>query len=71
MLRPERYDGEHQDLREEYSREEYDDEFAQIRRDAGCTDECDPDCDCIQTMIEDQQERRNMEHDYCASRGLP
>ena len=70
MLRPERYDGEHQDLRDEYAREEYDNELGQQRRDAGCTEECEPDCDCVQTMLENEQERRDMEHDYRASRGV-
>lgn len=70
MTRPERYEGEHQELREEYAREEYDNELDEQRRDAGCTDECGPDCDCVQSMLEDQQERRDLERDYWASRGV-
>ena len=68
MLQPERYDGEHQDLREEYSREEYDTEIDELRREAGCTDECDQDCNCVQNLID---ERKDQEMDYWASRGTP
>ena len=71
MLRPEQYDGEHQDLREEYSREEYNTEIDELRREAGCTNECDLDCSCVENLIEERQERQDQEMDYWASRGIP
>ena len=66
----ERYEGEEQDLRDEYSREEYDEELDDLKRDAGCTDECEPDCSCVQDMVDNRQERKDLEMDYWASRGV-
>ena len=66
----ERYEGEEQDLRDEYSHEEYDEDLDELKRDAGCTDACEPDCSCVQDMVDDRQERKDLEKDYWASRGV-
>ena len=69
-LRREHYEDEHQDLRHEYARQQADDEYQALRNEAGCTDDCPEDCTCVQDLIEDRQERRALEMDFAASRGV-
>ena len=69
-LYSERYEGEMDDLRFEYAQQEADDENERLRREAGCSDECPQDCTCVEDMIDDERERRAMETDYWASRGV-
>lgn len=70
MLRPERYEGEHADLRFEYSRDAAAEELERLRREAGCDDQCPADCRCVTEMLEDEQERRDQERDFARSRGI-
>ncbi len=69
-LRHEHYEDKHQDLREQYARQEADDEHQALRREGGCNDNCPEDCTCVRDLIEDRQERRDLEMDFAASRGV-
>ena len=70
MLKPERYPGEHEDLRFEYGQQQADQELENLRQEAGCTDECSHDCECVQEMLDDQQARKDLECDFYNSRGV-
>lgn len=71
MLRPERYEGEHDDLRFEYSKPEYhEDEADELCQEAGCNDQCGDNCDCIRETFEAPQEPKDLERDFRESRGI-
>ena len=63
-------DQDEADRRFEASRLRQDEEEDRLRRDAGCDDDCEPDCSCVQEHLEDITERRAMNHDFYRSRGL-
>ena len=70
MLRPERYEGEHADLRFEHSRDAAQDELENLRQEAGCDEDCPADRECVAEMMDEQQQRSDMEPDFARSRGI-
>ena len=70
MMKPERYEGEHDDLRFEYARDQAYEEHERLRQEADCTDECDDNCTCVQDTLDDQQAQKDLENDFWNSRGV-
>lgn len=61
---------EEADLRFEASRIQQEDEEDLLRQEAGCNDECEPDCTCVQEYLDAIRERREINQDFYASRGI-
>ena len=64
------YREEFEDLRQEYRQIEHEQKMEQVRIDAGCTEDCPHDCDCVQNYLDDIAERKAMNTDFYASRGI-
>ena len=59
------------DQRFEASQIRAENEEQKLRADAGCTDDCPPDCDCVPNMLAAKQELDELNADYFTSQGSP